>query len=117
MSVALGKVGSSAKFGIAVFKGSILNSLGGPSAKVGLSAKFGGAVYNASILNLLGVPSAKISCNINITYYTWQIWALIVEICNCHVGGVLGVLGMSGGLYLTWLYNANWLFTNLIIQK
>ena len=35
--------------------------------------------------------SAKISFNNNITYYTWQIWALIVEICNCHVGGVLGV--------------------------
>ena len=33
------KVGSSAKFGVAVFKVSILNLLGGPLAKVGLSAK------------------------------------------------------------------------------
>ena len=35
--------------------------------------------------------SAKISFNNNITYYTWQIWVLIVDICNCHVGGVLGM--------------------------
>ena len=53
----------------------------------------------------------------NITYYTWQIWALIVDICNCHVGGVLGCWSCQGGLHLIWLYNANWLFTNLIIQK
>ena len=63
--------------------------------------------------------SAKISFNNNITYYTWQIWALIVEICNCHVGVFQGVLGhgVLRGLHLTWLYSANWLFTTLIIQK
>ena len=55
MSVASTKVGSSAKFGVAVFKASILNSLWGPSSRVDLSAKFGGAVINASILNSLGV--------------------------------------------------------------
>ena len=37
----LAKVGSSAKFGVLVFKASILDSLGGPLAKVGSSAKFG----------------------------------------------------------------------------
>ena len=63
MSVALAKLGSSAKFGVVVLKTSILDSLGGPSAKISFN---------------------------NITYYTWQIWALIVEICNCHVGGVKG---------------------------
>ena len=36
----LAKVGSSAKFGVAVFKASILDSLGGPLSKVGLSANF-----------------------------------------------------------------------------
>ena len=116
------KVGSSAKFGVAVFKVSILNSLdgeGGPSAKVGSSAKFGVAVFKASILHSQGGegPSAKISFNNNITYYTWQMWALIVECCNCHVGVLWWCWGMSSGLHLTWLYSANWLFTTLINQK
>ena len=43
----------------------------------------------------LGGRSAKISFNNNIMYYTWQIWALIVEICNCPLEDVLGV---SGGI-------------------
>ena len=73
MSVALAKVGSSVKFGVAVFKASILNSLGGSSAKVGKSAKFGVVVFKASLLYSPGGPSAKISFNNNITYYTWQI--------------------------------------------
>ena len=35
------------------------------------------------------------SCNNNITYYSWQIWALSNdEICNCDAGGALG--GPSG---------------------
>ena len=50
MSVALAKVGLSAKFGVAVFKASILNWLGGPSAKVRSFAKFGVVVFKASIL-------------------------------------------------------------------
>ena len=50
----LAKVGSSAKFGIAVFKASILDSLGGPSAKVGSSAKFGVLVFKASLLYYTG---------------------------------------------------------------
>ena len=61
-----------------------------------------------------GGPSAKISFNNNITYHTWQISALIVEIL-IGIWGCFG--GVKGGLHLTWLYNANWLFTNLIIQK
>ena len=44
------KVGLSAKFGVAVFKASILDSLGGPSAKVCLSAKFCVLVFKASML-------------------------------------------------------------------
>ena len=66
-------VGLPVKFGIAVFKASILNSLGGPLAKVGLSAKFGVVVFKASILYSVGGPSAKITFNNNITYSTWQI--------------------------------------------
>ena len=50
----LAKVGSSAKFGVAVFKASILYSLGGPSAKVGLSANF-----CVSLLFSLGVHLPK----------------------------------------------------------
>ena len=52
------KVGLSAKFGVAVFKASILDSVGGPLAKVGSSAKFGVAVFKAYILNYPGGPSA-----------------------------------------------------------
>ena len=59
--------------------------------------------------------SAKISFNNNITYYNWQIWALIVEICICHLGGVSGVFqGCWGGLHMTWLCNANWLMMHLM---
>ena len=46
----LAKVGLSAKFGVAVFKASMLNSLGGPLAKVALSAKFCALVFKASML-------------------------------------------------------------------
>ena len=46
-------------FGVAVFKASILDSLGGLLAKVGLSSKFGVAVFKASILDSLGCPSDK----------------------------------------------------------
>ena len=45
----LAKVVSSAKFGVVVFKVSILDSLGGPSAKVGSSANFGVLVFKASM--------------------------------------------------------------------
>ena len=48
------KVGSSAKFGIAIFRVSILDSVGGPSAKVDSSAKFGVVVFKAYILNYWG---------------------------------------------------------------
>ena len=44
------KVCLSAKFGVAVFKASILDSLGGPFAKVCLSAKFCVLVFKASML-------------------------------------------------------------------
>ena len=47
----LAKVGLSAKFGVAVFKASMLNSLGGQLAKVGLSAKFCALVFKASMLH------------------------------------------------------------------
>ena len=57
----MAKVGLSAKFGVVVFKASILNWLGGPLAKVGSSAKFGVAVFKASILySLGGVHLAKV---------------------------------------------------------
>ena len=59
MGVPSAKVGSSVKFGVLVFKASILDSLGAPLAKVGSSAKFGVAVFKASILNLLGVHWPK----------------------------------------------------------
>ena len=51
----LAKICSSAKLGVAVFKASNLDSLGGPSTKVGLSAKFCVLVFKASLLYYPGV--------------------------------------------------------------
>ena len=53
------KVGSSAKFGVAVFKASLLYYLGGPSAKVDLSSKYCVLVFKATILNSRGVHLPK----------------------------------------------------------
>ena len=60
------KVGSSAKFGVAVLKASIFNSLGGPSAKVGLSANFGVLVFKASFLIWLGgfIGQSRFMCQV-----------------------------------------------------
>ena len=68
----MAKVGLSAKFGVAVFKASILDSLGGPLAKVALSAKFGVAVFKASILNSLGGPLAKVG-------FVCQVWCSSIQ--------------------------------------
>ena len=46
----LAKVGSSAKFCVAVLKAYILNLWGGPLAKVGSSANLGVLVFKASLL-------------------------------------------------------------------
>ena len=60
------KVGLFAKFGVAVLKASILDSLGGLSAKVGSSAKFGVAVFKASMLNSLGgsISQSRFVCQV-----------------------------------------------------
>ena len=88
----------------------MLDSLGGSISKSRFICQFWCTGIQGISAHSQGGPSAKISFNNNITYYTWQIWALIVEICNCHVwqcfGGASGVLGHQGGLHLTWLYNA-----------
>ena len=53
------RVGSSAKFGVAVFMVSILDSLGGSLAKVGSSANLGGLVFKASLLYTWGIHLPK----------------------------------------------------------
>ena len=69
----LAKIGSSAKFGVVVFKASMLYSLGlGPSDKVGLSAKFGVGVFKASILDLLGGSIGQ-------NRFVCQIWCSSIE--------------------------------------
>ena len=62
----MAKVGSSAKFGVVVFKASILDSLGGPLAKVGSSAKFGVLVFKASMLYSLGgsIGQSRFVCQV-----------------------------------------------------
>ena len=106
--------------------------MGGPLAKVGSSAKLcvlvdlpGDLPIWALMVNIWNCHSYQLAhlwgvhlpghllrsaLTTIITYYTWQIWALIVETFNYHVG-------VSRGLHLTWIYNANWVLTNLIIQK
>ena len=93
-------------FGVVVLKTSMLDShcLGGPLAKVGLSANFGVLVCKASQLYYLGGPSARWSAymgyngkHLKLPFNstgtsTWglhqpgdlHIWALIVNIWNCH---------------------------------
>ena len=53
------KVGSSAKFGVVVFKASLLYYLGGAFGKVVLSAKYCVLVFKASILDSWGVHLAS----------------------------------------------------------
>ena len=86
----LAKVGSSAKFGVAVFKASILNSLvGGPLAKVGLTANFGVLVFKAS---LLYYPGGSI-CQ---SMFIWQVLCTGIQgICALLLGDPLAKVGSS----------------------
>ena len=80
---------SSAKFGVAVFKASILDSLGGPLAKVALSTKFGVAVFKASILDSLGgsIGQSRFIC---------QVWCSSIQgIYSQFTGGPLAKVGSS----------------------
>ena len=86
--------GSSAKFGVAVFKASILNYPGGPLAEVGLSAKFGVAVFQTSMLNSWGFHLPKyVHLPSFVYWYSRQISPVRVEISYCHLEGVSGSLG------------------------
>ena len=83
------KVGSSAKFGVLVFKASILDSLGGPLAKVGSSAKFGVVVFKASMLYSLGgsIGQSRFIC---------QVWCTGIQgIYSQFTGGPLAKVGSS----------------------
>ena len=100
MGVSLAKVDLFARFGIAVFKASILNYPEGPSAKVGLSAKFGVAVFKASMLNSLGgsISQCMFICQVLYTgihgkYHLSEMKSLIV------IWGVFW--GVSRGLHMT----------------
>ena len=67
------RVGSSANFGVLVFKAFLLYYPGGPLAKVCLSAKFGVVVFNASILDSLGVsrPLCSITHGVHWAKYVY----------------------------------------------
>ena len=67
--------------------------LEGPSAKVGLSAKFGVAVFKTSMLDSWGVHLPKyVHLPSFVYWYSRQISPVRVEISNCYLGGVLWVL-------------------------
>ena len=111
MGVPLAKVDSSARFGIAVFKASILNYPEGPLAKGGSSAKFGVAVFKASMLNSLGgsICQSMFICQVLCTgihgkYHLSEMISRFIVIWGVF-------WGVSRGLHMTWLYSANWLFT------
>ena len=63
------KVCSSAKFGIVIFKASILNSEVGPSAKECFSAKCCVLVFKVSMLYLWGVHLPKCVCLPSVVYW------------------------------------------------
>ena len=105
----LAKVGSSAKFGVAVFKACILNYPGGPSAKVGSSAKFGVAVFKGIYAPFTegSICQSMFICQVLCTgiqgkYHLSELKSLIV------IWGVFWQVfqGVLRGLHLTWLYNA-----------
>ena len=76
------KVGSSAKFGVAVFKASMLD-WGVPSAKVGSSAKLGVAVFKASMLDWGG--------SIGQSRFVCQVWGTGIQgIYVQLIGGSIG---------------------------
>ena len=99
------KVCSSAKFGVAVFKASILNSLGGgPLAKEALSAKFGVVVLNASILDSLGVfiGQSKFIC---------QVWCSSIQgIYSGFTGGPLAKV-CSSAKFCVLVFKASMLYS------
>ena len=77
----------------------------GPLAKVGSSAKFGVAVFKASMLDSLGGQSicqSRFICQVLCTGIQGQISPVGVEISYCHLGGVSGVFwacfGVSRGV-------------------
>ena len=75
-------------------------------------------IQGISALFPWGLHLPRLALRNNITYYTWHIWALILEICNCHFGGVLEVFW---GHWRGYIWNdctmLTELFTTLIIQK
>ena len=75
----LAKVGSSAKFGVLVFKASMLYIGVGSIAKVGSSAKFGVLVFKASILIHWG--------SIGQSSFVCQVW------CTVFKASILDSLG------------------------
>ena len=89
--------------GVVVFKASMLNSLGGgPSAKVGSSAKFVVAVFKVSMLYSLGGPSAKVYSSIKFCVLVFK-RNITCQSCNLLLsfGGILGLFwGLSRGLHL-----------------
>ena len=94
MGGSLAKEGSSAKFGVAVFKASILDYVGDPLAKVGLSAKFGVAVFQTSMPDSWGVHLPKyVHLPCFVYWYARQISPVRAEISYFHLGGVWGISG------------------------
>ena len=126
MSVAMWNCYSWPLNGNSNFKATILNSLGSPLAQVGSSAKFGVLIFKASLLYYLGGPSAKVCLFATFCVLLFRAFLLYYQgsigqsrfLCQFWCTGIQGISGLlPGGLHLTWLYNANWLFTTLIIQK
>ena len=106
-----------------------IQHVGAPSAKVGLSAKLCVPVFKASLLDYWGVHLTKCVCLPSAVYWHSRHLCCIQggpldkvgSSAQCCVlvfwGSFRGVVGCWGGLHLTWLYHANWLFTTLIIQN
>ena len=88
------KVGSSAKFGVAVFKASILYSLGDPSAKVCSSACQVGGL--CSFCGIQGIYALLIGGSISQSRFICQVWCSSIQgIYSWLTGGPSSKVGLS----------------------
>ena len=109
----MAKVGSSAKLCVPVFKASLFNYPGGPSAKVCSSAKFcvlvfklGVPVFKVSLLDYLGGPLAKVGLSANfgvlvfkasLLYYLGGSTCQSMFICQVLCTGIQGIYALLMG--------------------
>ena len=135
-NVKLAKLGSSANFGVLVIKASLFYYLGGHLPKYVYLPSFvywysrqlcsihGGFFCQRRFVcqvwcsGIQGISALLPRGAIGQSRFVCWLWCTGIDGIYALLPGVFQVCqGVSKGLHLTWLYNADWLFFNLIIQK